>query len=71
MKLFFRKENTLVVQDSWKSAGSYTFPGDDYTTEPELTRSNAEWEKMGYLSIDREEAEKMFFDAGFSEAPCL
>ena len=68
--LFYRRGNELILQDGWKWAESYTFSADDYETAPESTRSTTEWIGLGYTQIDREEAEEMFTDAGFAEAPC-
>ena len=67
--MFWKNGNILVVQKGWEYANSFTFTDNDYTIESEIVRSNKEWENLGFEMINKEEFEKMFFDAGFSELP--
>lgn len=67
--ILWKKGNTLIVQNGFNSATSYTFEKDDYTSISEIPRSDEEWEKLGYKKIDISEAKEMFYDAGFSETP--
>jgi len=52
---YYRKDNTIIVQNGWEWASDYTFTDDDYEVGSVIPKSTAEWLEQGYEQVDRQE----------------
>ena len=52
---YYRKDNTIIMQNGWEWASDYTFSSNDYEVGSVVPQSTAEWLAQGYKQIDRQE----------------